>query len=54
MEMHSVLGLKLDVTKVVIRVVLNVGRKARIDWMFDLIYKIISQKALVSSLSFFY
>jgi hypothetical protein len=32
--MHSVLTLKLGVTKVVIRVVLTVGHKPRVDWMF--------------------
>jgi hypothetical protein len=30
--MHSVLAYKLGVTEVVIRVVLTVGRKTRIDW----------------------
>jgi hypothetical protein len=30
--MHSVLNLKLGVTKVVIRTVLTVGRKPRVDW----------------------
>jgi hypothetical protein len=33
-ETHSVLTLKLGVTKVVIRAVLTVGRKPRVDWMF--------------------
>jgi hypothetical protein len=32
--MHSVLALKLGVTKVVIRVMLTVGRKPRVDWTF--------------------
>jgi hypothetical protein len=32
--MHSVLTLKLGVTKVVIRAVLAVGRKPRVDWTF--------------------
>jgi hypothetical protein len=32
--MHSILSLKLGVTKVVIRAVLTVGRKPRIDWKF--------------------
>jgi hypothetical protein len=32
--MHSVLVLKLSVTKVVIRAVLTVGCKPRIDWIF--------------------
>jgi hypothetical protein len=32
--MHSVLALKLSVTKLVIRVVLTVGCKPRIDWTF--------------------
>jgi hypothetical protein len=32
--MHSVLTLKLGVTKVVIRAMLTVGCKPRIDWMF--------------------
>jgi hypothetical protein len=32
--MHSVLALKLGVTKVLISAVLTVGRKPRVDWMF--------------------
>jgi hypothetical protein len=32
--MHSVLALKLGVTKVLIRVVLTVGFKPRVDWAF--------------------
>jgi hypothetical protein len=34
--MHSVLALKLGVTNVVIRAMLTVRRKHRIDWMFFL------------------
>jgi hypothetical protein len=43
--MHLVLALKLSVTKVVIRAVLTVGRKPRVDWMFlrTLVYKTIFQ-----------
>jgi hypothetical protein len=33
-RMHSVLALKLGVTKVVIRAALTIGRKLRVDWMF--------------------
>jgi hypothetical protein len=32
--MHSVLALKLGVTKVVIRAVLTAGRMPRVDWTF--------------------
>jgi hypothetical protein len=32
--MHSVLALKLGVTIVIIRVVLTIGHKPRIDWTF--------------------
>jgi hypothetical protein len=32
--MHSILVLKLGVTEVVIRAVLTVGRKPRVDWTF--------------------
>jgi hypothetical protein len=32
--MHSVLALKLGVTGVVIRVVLTIGCKPRVDWTF--------------------
>jgi phosphate/sulfate permease len=43
--MHSVLALKLSVTKVVIRAVLTVGRKHRVDWAFygHIVYKTIFQ-----------
>jgi hypothetical protein len=32
--MHPILALKLGVTRVVIRAVLTVGHKPRIDWTF--------------------
>jgi hypothetical protein len=38
--MHSVLALKLGVTKVVIRAMLTVGRKPRVDWTFLRIYSL--------------
>jgi hypothetical protein len=38
--MHSVLALKLGVTKVVIRVMLTVGRKPRVDWVFLMTYSL--------------
>jgi hypothetical protein len=54
--MHLVLTLKLGVTKVVIRAVLTVGRKPRVDWMFLRTYSLQNyfSKALVSSLSLFH
>jgi hypothetical protein len=54
--MHSVLALKLGVTEVVIRAVLIVGRKPRVDWTFLRTYSLqkLFFKPLVSSLSLFH
>jgi hypothetical protein len=55
--MHLVLALKLGVTKVVIRAMLTVGRKYRVDWMFLMTYslqKYFFQQVLILSLSLFH
>jgi hypothetical protein len=54
---HSVLSLKLVVTKVVIIVVLTIVRKSRVDWTFLRTHNLqnyFPKKALVSYLSLFH
>jgi hypothetical protein len=54
--MHLVLSLKLGVTKMIIRVVLTVGRKPRVDCTLLRTYSLQNYffNILVSSLSLFY
>jgi hypothetical protein len=54
--MYSVLAQKLGVTKVIIKAVLTVGHKPRVDWTFLRTYSLQNyfSKALVSFLSLFH
>jgi hypothetical protein len=49
--MHSILALKLGVIEVVIRAVLTVGRKPRVDWTFLRTYNL--QNFFSKSFSFY-